>query len=139
MLKAPLRARSVPSRTASGSVVGPAGRAKTALASRIYVEGRHDANWWRRSGATTCATLGWSSSTSAASTTFLASWLTSPRETGGGSGCDVAGTPRSRIATPSRQDGRRFGWGRSRRRVKLPRIFLLTPDRRSLAITSRLY
>jgi Protein of unknown function (DUF3097) len=28
---------------ASGSVVGPASRAKTALASRIYVEGRHDA------------------------------------------------------------------------------------------------
>jgi hypothetical protein len=43
VLKAPLRARSVPSRTASGSVVGLAGRAKTALASRIYVEGRHDA------------------------------------------------------------------------------------------------
>jgi len=33
----------VPTRTASGSVVGLAGRAKTALASRIYVEGRHDA------------------------------------------------------------------------------------------------
>ena len=43
VLKAPLRARAVPSRTASGSLVGPAGRAKTALASRIYVEGRHDA------------------------------------------------------------------------------------------------
>ena len=43
VLKAPPRARSVPTRTASGSVVGPAGRAKTALASRIYVEGRHDA------------------------------------------------------------------------------------------------
>jgi hypothetical protein len=43
VLKAPLRARSVPSRTGPGSVVGPAGRAKTALASRIYVEGHHDA------------------------------------------------------------------------------------------------
>ncbi|MFZ1116136.1 MAG: DUF3097 domain-containing protein [Propionibacteriaceae bacterium] len=43
VLKAPPRARSVPTRTASGSVVGPTGRAKTALASRIYVEGRHDA------------------------------------------------------------------------------------------------
>ena len=43
VLKAPLRARSVATRTASGSVVGPADRAKTALASRIYVEGRHDA------------------------------------------------------------------------------------------------
>ena len=32
-----------PTRTASGSVRGPAERAKTALASRIYVEGRHDA------------------------------------------------------------------------------------------------
>jgi hypothetical protein len=30
-------------RTASGSVAGPAERAKTALPSRIYVEGRHDA------------------------------------------------------------------------------------------------
>jgi hypothetical protein len=37
------RARSVPTRTASGSVGGPTGRARTALASRIYVEGRHDA------------------------------------------------------------------------------------------------
>jgi hypothetical protein len=43
VLKAPPRARSVATRTASGSVVGPAGRAKTALPSRIYVEGRHDA------------------------------------------------------------------------------------------------
>jgi hypothetical protein len=32
-----------PSRTASGSVAVRAGRAKVALASRIYVEGRHDA------------------------------------------------------------------------------------------------
>lgn len=30
-------------RTASGSVAGPVGRAKVALPSRIYVEGRHDA------------------------------------------------------------------------------------------------
>jgi Protein of unknown function (DUF3097) len=43
VLKAPPRAGSVPTRTASGSVVGPTGRAKTALASRIHVEGRHDA------------------------------------------------------------------------------------------------
>src|SRR5207342_1545069 len=43
VLKAPPRARAVPTRTPSGSVVGPAGRAKTARASRIYVEGRHDA------------------------------------------------------------------------------------------------
>ena len=43
VLEAPPRARAVPTRTASGSVVDPAGRAKTALASRIYVEGRHDA------------------------------------------------------------------------------------------------
>lgn len=32
-----------PKRTASGSVAGPAERAKVALPSRIYVEGRHDA------------------------------------------------------------------------------------------------
>ncbi len=32
-----------PARTASGSVAVPQGRAKVALASRIYVEGRHDA------------------------------------------------------------------------------------------------
>ena len=44
VLKAPAPARSAePTRTASGSVRGPAERAKTALASRIYVEGRHDA------------------------------------------------------------------------------------------------
>jgi hypothetical protein len=43
VLKAPPRAQAVATRTASGSVVGLAGRAKTALASRIYVEGRHDA------------------------------------------------------------------------------------------------
>ena len=43
LLKAPPRRPSAPTRTASGSVAGPAERAKTALASRIYVEGRHDA------------------------------------------------------------------------------------------------
>ena len=43
VIKAPVRSRPVATRTASGSVVGPAARAKTALASRIYVEGRHDA------------------------------------------------------------------------------------------------
>jgi hypothetical protein len=32
-----------PSRTASGSVAAPSGRAKVARASRIYVEGKHDA------------------------------------------------------------------------------------------------
>ncbi len=43
-LKAPpLAPRSAPKRTASGSVAGPAERAKVALPSRIYVEGRHDA------------------------------------------------------------------------------------------------
>ena len=36
-------ASSAPRRTASGSVAGPAERAKVALPSRIYVEGRHDA------------------------------------------------------------------------------------------------
>jgi Protein of unknown function (DUF3097) len=34
---------STPRRTASGSVAGPSERAKVALPSRIYVEGRHDA------------------------------------------------------------------------------------------------
>jgi DUF3097, C-terminal domain/DUF3097, N-terminal domain len=43
LLRAPSRLPSAPTRTASGSVAGPAERAKTALASRIYVEGRHDA------------------------------------------------------------------------------------------------
>lgn len=36
-------AAAAPRRTASGSVAGPAERAKVALPSRIYVEGRHDA------------------------------------------------------------------------------------------------
>lgn len=39
----PLAARAAPQRTASGSVAGPTERAKVALPSRIYVEGRHDA------------------------------------------------------------------------------------------------
>jgi hypothetical protein len=49
VVKAPPRgsaaaeARRAPGRTASGSVAGPAERAKVALPSRIYVEGRHDA------------------------------------------------------------------------------------------------
>jgi hypothetical protein len=43
-LKTPaLAPRTAPRRTASGSVAGPAERAKVALPSRIYVEGRHDA------------------------------------------------------------------------------------------------
>jgi hypothetical protein len=42
-LRAPQRPQPAPGRTAAGSVAGPVGRAKTALASRIYVEGRHDA------------------------------------------------------------------------------------------------
>jgi DUF3097, C-terminal domain/DUF3097, N-terminal domain len=37
------RAARVPARTASGSIAAPPGRAKVAKASRIYVEGRHDA------------------------------------------------------------------------------------------------
>jgi hypothetical protein len=43
VLKAPQRSQPAVTRTASGSVAGPVERAKTALASRIYVEGRHDA------------------------------------------------------------------------------------------------
>ncbi|MFT4188101.1 MAG: DUF3097 domain-containing protein [Aeromicrobium sp.] len=42
-LKPPAAAASGPKRTASGSVAGPRERAKTALPSRIWVEGRHDA------------------------------------------------------------------------------------------------
>jgi len=44
VLKAPPpKSHAAPTRTASGSVTGPTERAKIALASRIYVEGRHDA------------------------------------------------------------------------------------------------
>lgn len=48
LVKAPARtgsaaASKTPGRTASGSVAGPAEKAKVALPSRIYVEGRHDA------------------------------------------------------------------------------------------------
>ncbi|HEY5821078.1 MAG TPA: DUF3097 domain-containing protein [Propionibacteriaceae bacterium] len=39
----PIAPRTAPKRTASGSVAGPVERAKVALPSRIYVEGRHDA------------------------------------------------------------------------------------------------
>ncbi|MFP5283357.1 MAG: DUF3097 domain-containing protein [Actinomycetes bacterium] len=42
-LSAPRTAPAGPTRTASGSVAGPPTRARTALPSRIYVEGRHDA------------------------------------------------------------------------------------------------
>jgi len=42
-LTLPQRRPAPPTRTASGSVAGPAERAKMALPSRIYVEGRHDA------------------------------------------------------------------------------------------------
>ena len=40
---APGRGASAPARTASGSIAAPRSRAKVARASRIYVEGRHDA------------------------------------------------------------------------------------------------
>ncbi|BBY16340.1 DUF3097 domain-containing protein [Mycolicibacterium litorale] len=43
VLTAPLRAPAPSARTASGSVAVAGARAKVALASRIYVEGRHDA------------------------------------------------------------------------------------------------
>ncbi|MGE2716542.1 DUF3097 domain-containing protein [Mycolicibacterium litorale] len=43
ILTAPVRAAPPPARTASGSVAVAGVRAKVALASRIYVEGRHDA------------------------------------------------------------------------------------------------
>jgi hypothetical protein len=43
ILTAPHRAPAAPARTASGSVAVSGARAKVALASRIYVEGRHDA------------------------------------------------------------------------------------------------
>lgn len=40
---APSRRTAAPARTASGSLAGPAARARVARASRIWVEGRHDA------------------------------------------------------------------------------------------------
>lgn len=43
ILTAPRRAPAAPARTASGSVAVAGARAKVALAGRIYVEGRHDA------------------------------------------------------------------------------------------------
>lgn len=43
ILTAPRTAAPQPTRTASGSVAVPGARAKVALQSRIYVEGRHDA------------------------------------------------------------------------------------------------
>jgi hypothetical protein len=42
-LRVPQPAPTAPPRTASGSLAGPAQRARVALPSRIYVEGRHDA------------------------------------------------------------------------------------------------
>ena len=43
ILTPPKRAPAAPARTASGSVAVPNAKARVALASRIYVEGRHDA------------------------------------------------------------------------------------------------
>ena len=43
ILTAPKKAAAAPAKTASGSVAVAGARAKVALASRIYVEGRHDA------------------------------------------------------------------------------------------------
>jgi len=43
MLARPGPSATAPARTASGSIAAPASRAKVARASRIYVEGRHDA------------------------------------------------------------------------------------------------
>lgn len=43
ILTAPVRAAAPPARTASGSVAVAGAKARVALASRIYVEGRHDA------------------------------------------------------------------------------------------------
>ncbi len=43
MLVKPVQAAAKPARTASGSIAAPTSRAKVAKASRIYVEGRHDA------------------------------------------------------------------------------------------------
>jgi hypothetical protein len=43
MLVRPRQASAGPARTASGSIAAPPSRAKVARASRIYVEGRHDA------------------------------------------------------------------------------------------------
>jgi hypothetical protein len=53
ILFAPRRAAPKETRTASGSVAVAQGRAKVALASRIYVEGRHDAELVEQCGATT--------------------------------------------------------------------------------------
>src|SRR6185437_8667411 len=43
MLVKPVQSSGQPARTASGSIAAPNSRAKVAKASRIYVEGRHDA------------------------------------------------------------------------------------------------
>ena len=42
-LTPPVTTAAAPRRTASGSIAAPSGRAKVARASRIYVEGKHDA------------------------------------------------------------------------------------------------
>jgi DUF3097 family protein len=43
LLVKPVQSAGQPARTASGSIAAPSSRAKVAKASRIYVEGRHDA------------------------------------------------------------------------------------------------
>ena len=64
-----------PTRTASGSVAAPQARARVARASRIYVEGRHDAELVEKIwGERTCATWAWWSNTWRASTTCQRFW-----------------------------------------------------------------
>jgi hypothetical protein len=76
----------VATRTASGSVGGPAGRAKTALASRIYVEGRHDAELVEKIWGDDLRHVGVVVEYLGGIDHLPASWPTSRRQKGGGSG-----------------------------------------------------
>lgn len=69
ILTAPRRATRETARTASGSVAVPDARPKVALESRIYVEGRHDAELVEQVWGDDLRVEGSSSNTSAASTT----------------------------------------------------------------------
>lgn len=92
-------------RTASGSFAVADSRARTALPSRILVEGRHDAELVEKVWGTTCGSKAWSSSTCRGST---CSRNSSPRLRRGA----IAGTACS--WTTSSRDRRRPGsWSRS--------------------------
>lgn len=86
ILTAPKR-QAAPARTASGSVAVPGAKARVARASRIYVEGRHDAELVEQVWGADLRIEGVVVDTSAVSTTWPTSSRSSPRNRAGAWAC----------------------------------------------------